>query len=536
MRLLLAQMKGRMGRRDKRNLLPGFAQVCENVWFGKDDVRPLEQPVSVLALAKANALTIYRFGLALNNALQYWFHWTTDVDVVRAQVPGDTEERTYWTGDGVPKYTTAALGTAGSNLPSASRPLGMPPPTLAPTLTPVSGTGTTGAQRRLYFYTIGNEFGDESAPSPMAQVDVVTGQHVTLSNLQTVASNGAPVTFRRIYRADAGTLLFAAEIGGTGTTYLDTLGSEALGPGTCPSITWDAPPAALRALVAMPNGILAGLDGDDLCFCEPERPYAWPADYRVPSRFPTVGLGVVGQAVLVLTTGTHRFVGGMDPAGMTEEDCKLAQPCVAKRSIVSTGDDVLFASEDGLCAAVAAKVLTEDLFAPEEWKATFFPSTIVGTWHQGWYIGTYDPGTGRKGFMYRPATQTWVDLPQFTAVGFYRDTVTKSLYCIIGNAVHRWRGAGTVYPMRWRSGVFTSDYSDFPVARVEKGAGAVTVRVYGDDVLRDETSVTSPLPYMLGGNGGQVLEWEVEVAASAATNVVAVGLFQGFEDAAKAAG
>jgi hypothetical protein len=75
--------------------------------------------------------TIYRFGQSAPSDSEYWFHWTTDVDVARSQIAGDTSEWTFYT-DGVqPKATYAALALSGSGYPSVSRPLGLPAPTTA---------------------------------------------------------------------------------------------------------------------------------------------------------------------------------------------------------------------------------------------------------------------------------------------------------------------------------------------------------------------------------------------------------------------
>jgi hypothetical protein len=86
--------------------------------------------------------TIYRFGQSAPSDTDYWFHWTTDVDVARSQIAGDTSEWTFYT-DGVqPKATYAAIALSGSGYPSVSRPLGLPAPTTA-LATAVADTAAT---------------------------------------------------------------------------------------------------------------------------------------------------------------------------------------------------------------------------------------------------------------------------------------------------------------------------------------------------------------------------------------------------------
>lgn len=79
----------------------------------------------------------------------FWFHWITDVDVVRSPVAGDTTERTYFTGDGAaPKVTDSTIATsgAGTNYPNNSYTLGVPAPVAAPGAALVLNSGSvTGA-------------------------------------------------------------------------------------------------------------------------------------------------------------------------------------------------------------------------------------------------------------------------------------------------------------------------------------------------------------------------------------------------------
>lgn len=82
--------------------------------------------------------TIYRFGQDTDSENKYWFHWTQDVDVCRSQVPGDTSEWTFYTGDGPPKATYNAIALSGANYPAVSRPLGLPAPA-----TPVTVSAAT---------------------------------------------------------------------------------------------------------------------------------------------------------------------------------------------------------------------------------------------------------------------------------------------------------------------------------------------------------------------------------------------------------
>lgn len=509
MKLTWTSFSGIKPKVDDRLLPDGNAQVAENINTERGGVRPLEGLLDVLALSKADVRTIYRFGQAVDSATTFWFHWTTDVDVVKGPIANDTAERTYWTGDGAPKYTTAAIGTSGSNLPSGSRPLGVSPPGSAPILT-ASGTATEGGgtETRVYIYTFVTDLGEESAPSSAASVNIVAGQGVTLAGLETAADNGATLGAKRIYRAQRGVYLFVAEIPATDLSYNDTIGSDLLGE-ACPSIDWDMPSDTMTALTGGANGMMAAIDGYTVRLCEPFRPHAWPMKYSQTVMFPAVGLGHFGQSFVILTTGVPYVLTAAHPGNASLAPAEFYQPCVSKRSIVSAAGSVMWASPDGLVALGAAGMqnLTEGIFTPSQWRA-LRPETMLGEWHEGWYVGSYDPGTGTVGFMFRPATQEWVSLPSLAATAMYRDTVGDALYVCVEDRVQQFRG-GALMSYTWKSQEILSHLTDFVAARVT-GSYPVTFKLYKGGTLAMTKSITSDEPFKLPA--GLTRTWEIEVS------------------------
>jgi hypothetical protein len=510
-------------RVDSRLLPDGNAVQADNVLNERGGLRPIAGTALVQALAKVGVQTIYRFGQAIDSETQYWFHWTTDVDVVKGAIANDTEERTYWTGDGVPKYTTAALGTAGGNLPSASRPLGVAAPTAAPGLAPSGSSSSTSQETRVYVYTFVTDKGEESAPSLPGTINIVVGQGVTLSELQTTSSNAAVLASKRIYRAQRGKYLFVTEIPIATTSYTDNVASDALGE-VCPSVDWDMPPAAMFGLTSGPNGTMAAASGYDAMFCEPYRPHAWPAKYRRALDYPIVGVGQFGNSFVFLTTGFPYVMSGVHPANLSQETPKFYQPCASKRSIVSTGADVIYASPDGLCSigSSGTKILTEGLFLPEDWRA-LAPETMLGAWHEGYYVGFHNPGSGVRGFMFNPGTQEWFSLPTLSATAVYRDTVTDALFVCVGDAVHKWR-AGANLTYTWKSGDLVTPLTDFVVARVT-GDYPVTFKFYRDGTLRLTKAVASDEPFKLPAGLGR--KWAIELSGTGAVLGVALAQSEG---------
>lgn len=73
----------------------------------------------------------------------HFFHWLTDVDVIKGSLANDSIERTYFTGDGVPKMTYSPIAeTGGDNYPNNSYELGIPIPGQSPTASVIINTGT----------------------------------------------------------------------------------------------------------------------------------------------------------------------------------------------------------------------------------------------------------------------------------------------------------------------------------------------------------------------------------------------------------
>ena len=142
--------------------------------------------------------TIYRFGQSAPSDTNYWFHWTTDVDVARSQLANDNSEWTFYT-DGVqPKATYAALALSGSGYPSVSRPLGLP----APSQALIAAVAQTAAMGTLYASDIaalqsGYKVGVSLDGSTWNDVTVTTltasaiaAQLTVLTDFDAVASNG----------------------------------------------------------------------------------------------------------------------------------------------------------------------------------------------------------------------------------------------------------------------------------------------------------------------------------------------------------
>lgn len=522
--IILRQFSGVAPATPPRYLANSQAQIAKNmrVFNAAGPLEGRRGVADVAGLAKSGTIqTIYRFGQDYAGDDNYWFHWPADVDVVRGFINGDVTERTFWTGDGIPKATDNALALAGTTeeYPASSYMLGLPVPDVAPMATNDSGgpAADETIETRVYTYTWVNSWGEESAPfaeSPMpsaAIVDVTTGKTVTVS---TPAPPTGPhdIVAKRIYRSVTGssgaTYLYVAEIDAATLDYTDDVLPDDLG-NECPSLTWLPPKEDLAGLVGMAGGMLAGFSGHDVYFSEPFRPFAWPVQYMQSVGYPVVGLGTMDTTLAVLTEGTPYFIQGGSPDVMTVVESDIQQACVSKRSIVSMGGAVIYASPDGLVqlSPGGSGLITQGLFERRQWQA-LNPSSIHAYQHDGKYHGFYDTGTEQGGFVLDPATKTFAFHDTY-ADGGYADLRNDGLYLSIGGRVKRWDD-GSAIEYTWRSKRFTlPEPVAFTTVRAEADDYPIEVDVYRDGSLIHAYTLTDGLPKRLPAGHGRT--WELEV-------------------------
>lgn len=369
-------------------------------------------------------------------------------------------------------------------------------------------------ETRVYTWTwvtkeSGFEF--ESGPAPASNsVEVRTGQTVSLSGLAPVPTGEYVVTNRRVYRSTNGVFLFVAEIPAASSAYTDAVASEDLAE-ELPTLNWAEPPQSLRNLINLPNGMMAGSVGRDIYFCEPYRPHAWPENYIQTIDYPVVGLGRMDTTLAVLTTGTPYFVQGTHPAATAVVKSDLEQACVSKRSIVSHGGAVFYAAPDGLMmlSPGGSRIITDRLFSFQQWQAFFKPESIHAYQHDNQYIGFYDNGTQRGGFIYDMRSQNFILHDIYATAGF-QDVQRDKLFLAFEDGSVRVWAAGAVKNFTWRSKKFTMPKPlSFGWAQLEAEAYPMTLKIIADGATVREHTVTSRNPFRLPAQGGRDYEMEV---------------------------
>jgi len=247
---------------------------------------------------------------------------------------------------------------------------------------------------RQYVYTYVNSLGEEGPPSePSSVVQALDGSSVLLSEMSLPPTIGYDITQMRLYRTnstEAGTeYQFVKEFDVSRTTR-DEVASVDLGE-VIATTTWDPPPATMKGITTMPNGMLVGFVGKQLHFCEPFFPHAYPAEYDQAVDYNIVGLASFGNSVVALTEGWPYIITGSHPRNVNVRPIKVNQACVNKESIATSGDKVYYASPDGLIeiGVNGIRIATESLLDKEDW-ATYSPSNMVSEFYEGRYYGFYD--------------------------------------------------------------------------------------------------------------------------------------------------
>lgn len=506
-------------------LPPQMAQVALNVDLASRTLRPWKALSSAIESGLANtgnASTIYRFGLDLVSDTQYWFHWNAlDVDLVKGPLRNDQTERTFYTGDGAPKWTNNTLALTGSPpYPIAYRDLGVVAPTSGATATR-GGTGTGEEEDRVYVYTNVTAYGEESAPSPVSnEVTVhVEGESVSVTGFQAAPTGNSSTTARRLYRSVTSggnpNYYFVKEEAVGVSTIIDDVG-DGIGEPIMTS-DWAVPPSDMFGITAMANGVLVGFRGNDVCISEAYIPYAWPTAYRLSTDYPIVGGKAIGNQTVVLTTGNPYLLSGTSPESMTLTKLEWPQSCVSKRSIVNVGGAVLFASPDGLCAIDGNGVLTnvtESLFTRDDWQA-INPESINAYVHNSRYLAFYNTGVVQGGFVFEPkegdAAFSYIDT---YATAGYADLLQDELFLKVGTNIVKWNSSGILDDYDWLSGVQTlPEPVNMGAAQVRAEAYPVTFMLYGDGTLRHTEVVADNKPFRLP-SGYKAAQYEVEVTGS----------------------
>ena len=531
--------KGTAPKLAARLLADGAAKTAVNCRLDSGDLAPIRGLSNITSTVESAGAenSLYKYDTV--GGVDQWFRWDEDVDVVRSPIAANTSNRVYFTGDSVDEkrprstYNVVAVG-GGTIYPSVSFRLGIPAPTSAPTMTVVGSapaeTDNEIKEARSYVYTFVSLNGEEGPPSPPSAVlDLYpTSQTVNLTTMETGIPYPSDINVKNIYRtvtSTAGTFyMYVDSVVLATQDYSDSQTALQL-QGALPSTDWVAPPAGMIGLTSLSNGILAGFKDNEVMFCEPFMPHAWPTKYRMSTDYSIVAIKAVGSSLIVTTKAYPYVVQGTHPSNMTISRMRENQSCVSKRSIVNMGSHVMYASPDGLVSAsgTSAVLSTDMVFSRTQWQA-LKPETIHGYMYEGNYIGLYTVSGVQKGFIFNPKTSLLSDLTGVTALtGGYSDPEDDALYFIDSSSQIKQFDSGSEITYEWHSKQYKLGRPiNMAVAQVEaESYSNITISVYAESGLVHSQAVLNERAFRLP-SGYRSNQFEVKLVGTDIINSVSV--------------
>lgn len=503
----LEGFQGLVPRTSPRLLPPMAATAARNTKLLNGELRGFRAPREVADFTDQYFTVRRAFRVPDTQDEYYGDAWLLfddlNVDVIRSPIVNDSYDRYYWAGDGRPMYNTAGRIFRGD----PPLYLGIPTPSVAPTVSPPGGTAST----RAYVYTFVSEYGEEGPPSPAT---IATGDAGTwsLSSLPTTVPDQANrnITRKNIYRTvpgeDSAVFFFVGQTTLAASSFTDDESDTVVAKNNIlKSTNWIEPPTDLEGWVLMPNGYLIGWVGRRIVMSEPYRPHAWPAEYELSTAFEMIGAVVFGSTVVLGTKSQPYFGQGNHPAAFTLQKMDAVEPCLSKRGMVATVAGAYYPSINGLVLANldGVRVITQDILTKEEW-ASYNPGNLIAAPLGLQYIAF---NSENFGIVFNPTEPTTklVELDRFTGVtGIETDPYTGNVNLIMQDRAWEWDPEGSERLFwRWKSKLYqTPTPMNFGAARINFDAADydITEDVQGYYLPYNQSRFTAGALNTLGGH------------------------------------
>lgn len=224
------------------------------------------------------------------------------------------------------------------------------------------------------------------------------------------------------------------------------------------STDWVMPPVDLQGLLFHPSGAAVGFSKNQLCFSEPNAPYAWPEEYRFAVDHNVVGIGIYGTTVVVATEGRPYIATGVDPAAVTLTLVDQPWPCLAKRGVVSMDYGVFYPAPQGLAfiGIQGPELVTQGLYTQKEWEE-LTPSSFRAASYSGRYVASHTPDDTRKLLIIDRGEFASVTTATEVVDALYGDQKTGALYVVQNGGVYEWDSpSGSLLTYDWMSKEFVA--------------------------------------------------------------------------------
>lgn len=327
---------------------------------------------------------------------------------------------------------------------------------------------------------------DLSGPFVLQSVNASTKKvTVLLATTQTYTSGGtwereAPHNtagmMKRIYRTlttNSGTEYhYVVSIAAGTVSYSDAASDETVSLGeVLPSTTWAMPPANMQGIIIMANGIACGFFGNEICFSEPFKPYAWPVAYRQTYDQDIVAIGVTGTTLVGMTQGNPFTITGVEPVTMGGgmEKLSVSWPCMSKSGVASFAFGVGYPAPQGLAIiGVQSDIVTKDLFTQKEWSALNPDTFIAATADNRYFAGYFADSKDQMFVIDKTENAAFITINQgITAI--WSDPWTGKLYVSFDKKIYEWEGdPGTKLSYEWKSKQFlTASPLNYGAAKID---------------------------------------------------------------------
>jgi len=236
------------------------------------------------------------------------------------------------------------------------------------------------------------------------------------------------------------------------------------------SIEYDPPDEDMQGLISAHNNILVGFVGNELCFSEPGKPWAWPLRYRLVFETTIKAVASVSGYILVLTDKYPYIVEGASPELMQYSRIDAPYPCTSKRGVVNVGYGAVFPTHGGLAVfgVNGVELATKAVHDWDTWEETLDPTSIVAEFYAGKYFGSPDT----RAFIFERDEETGGFLTttpiKFTAA-YYDAKYDKFFYVSDATGtIYQWDyPTNPLLSIEWKSKrIITQEYVNIGAARV----------------------------------------------------------------------
>jgi len=215
-----------------------------------------------------------------------------------------------------------------------------------------NASNTPIAKTYFYAYTVVDEDGIESLPSPSVEIEIGEGDvDITIDlSVSSEVVTGGTVTFRRIYRTGGAnpTYNLIAEIEANKLTYDDKTRDIDVSRIELTSFDSYPPPLKLTNLVSL-NGTMWGSVGNRVYFSAQGRPEFWyPLDFFDLDE-ECIGLGKYRDSIIAFTENRTYVARGTNRDNLILDKLPYNEGCVSHWNITNITEALVWTSRNGVC-------------------------------------------------------------------------------------------------------------------------------------------------------------------------------------------